>query len=140
MTLTLNSQLNIESNVTIEGPGADLLTLDAQDNSRHFSIYRFLNDYYIQHNFGGDVLVTIQGLTLANGSSSYGGAIYTKEDLILDDVIIRDSTASVDGGAIANTDGSGELLIIRNSKLISTKPDLGERSSSSMNTQGWRPV
>lgn len=63
-TIGLTSgQLNISDSLTINGPGANSLTVSSNHASRVFGI-------------AGDPTVTIAGLTVANGSSSSGGGIY----------------------------------------------------------------
>lgn len=63
-TITLNgTQLELTNHVTITGPGVDLLTIDANEQSRVFYI----------HGAG----VTLSGITITGGSTSdFGGGIY----------------------------------------------------------------
>ena len=73
-TITLTSgALNIADSVNILGPGANLLTVSGNNNSRIFNI----------NNRGSDILdVLISGLTLTNGNAtSSGGAIFNAGDL-----------------------------------------------------------
>ena len=57
-TITLTSgQLEIESDMAIKGPGAGKLTIDGDGESRIFEI--------------GEAVVSISGLTIANGYSAY---------------------------------------------------------------------
>src|SRR4051794_23325353 len=63
-TITLNSgELSIARNLTITGPGAPSLTIDGNASTRVF---------YIAPNLG----VSISGLTIANGKTGFGGALY----------------------------------------------------------------
>ncbi len=86
-TITLTSgALNIADSLNILGPGANLLTVSGNNNSRIFNI----NDG------GSDILdVLISGLTLTNGNAtSSGGAIFNAgENLSLMNAVITNNTA-----------------------------------------------
>lgn len=69
-TITLGGQLLIEHNLSIQGPGANLLTISGNGASRVFDVDFSLGDYY-----GVSENCTISGLTIANGSSDSGGGI-----------------------------------------------------------------
>ena len=67
------------------------------------------NDYKIDANGLGGIfnvkaggVLTLIGVTLVNGNSDYGGAIYNDGNLIVSDCMFIDNTASVSGGAIYN--------------------------------------
>ena len=62
ITLTQGMLPSGAANYAIEGPGANLLTIDAQNNSGILAI-------------PSGSIVNLTGLTLANGSAMYGGAI-----------------------------------------------------------------
>ena len=97
-TITLtNGQLSITGNVTITGPGADLLTINATNVSRIFSINN--DDACSQTN------VAISGLTLTggNGNGNSGGAILSRENMTVSNCTISGNEASYDGGGIYNT-------------------------------------
>jgi CSLREA domain-containing protein len=91
-TITLDgSQLEITDALNIQGPGADLLTIDADDGSRVFYIQDSDND------------VTIAGLTIMGGNTgSSGGAIYsgTLGALTLTGLHVTESYAEFAGGGI----------------------------------------
>ncbi len=105
ITLTGAEEIAIETSVIIAGPGARLLTIDALDNSRIFSIDDGLPSSYAN--------VEIYGVNLVNGlaltPTPNGGAIASEEHLTLGGVRIADSVASysdsppglANGGAIA---------------------------------------
>ena len=99
-TITLTQgEIAISGNVVINGPGANLITIDANYQSRIFEIA----DIYPYSNSA-----TITGLTLTHGVAvgGNGGAIYDPGQLTLaNDVIIGNSTA-YDGGAIYTLYGS----------------------------------
>src|SRR6476620_3437383 len=77
-TINLNgAALTIIDNLTITGPGSDLLTIDA------FNTHIFhVNDFDF---IPGTISVQISGLTLTDGDSNIAGAIYNEEVLTLTD-------------------------------------------------------
>ena len=80
-------ELQINSSLTINGLGADLLTIDGDDSSRIFQVA-----------FGSTV--TISGLTLTNGFADEGGAIENSSaNLTLNNLKITFNEAGI-GGAI----------------------------------------
>ncbi len=73
-TISLGAGLEISSSVTIEGPGASLLTVSGGGPSSNFS------DFTVD----SGVTATISGLTIANGfTSSNGGGVSNFGDLTL---------------------------------------------------------
>lgn len=96
-TINLGSALPIIfDSVTIVGPGAAQLTV--RRNSE--------NDFRVLH-FTSDAS-TVSGLTVANGRAEFGGGILnTFGSLVLDEVVVKDSEAVVEGGAEANAEGGG---------------------------------
>lgn len=107
-SITLTSgELSLYDSVDIQGPGSSLLTVSGNDASRVFYLY----------SNSGPIDVTISGLTVTNGSSSYGGGIADyNQHLTLDDVSITNCDASIVGGALAVT-GLGSTLTIQSSSL-----------------------
>ncbi len=105
-TITLSqSDMVIDQSTTIAGPGADRLTIDAADQSRHFNFIDLSAPNQLL-----DTVNTVSGLTLVNGNGSTditdipnlgrrGGAIRTQAPLTLDQVHLRDNSAP-DGGAL----------------------------------------
>ncbi len=94
--------VSLEGDLTVAGPGADLLTLDGQNQTGIFET------------FSGTVQVS--GLTLANGRSWTGGSYYNEGGAVsLTDCVIRDSSATGrtgnkgQGGAVFNRDGTMTL-------------------------------
>jgi hypothetical protein len=92
-------QLVVDSDVEIEGPGADLFTINANDLHRVF---------YINDSTSGFVDVSISGLTITGGkttSSNHGAGIYSTEKLTLDHVKVVDNHAfnSGRGGGLYST-------------------------------------
>ncbi len=119
-TITLTAgELAITGSVTIDGPGAANLTIDAGGNSRIFDCD--------DGNLSNSVDVTIDGLTLTGGNASgtspnnSGGAIYSVENLTVSNSVITKNTATGDGGGIglpSITSGAGSgTLTIQNSVI-----------------------
>ncbi len=109
--LTLGELLAKDA-VTISGPGANLLTIDAQGNSRIF--------HFDDGVAATEIEVNISGLTLTGGhatdgvvvfsQSDNGGAILSLENLTLSDSTIFGNTAASSGGGIYN---SGTATVLR---------------------------
>ncbi|HEY7423312.1 MAG TPA: right-handed parallel beta-helix repeat-containing protein [Gemmataceae bacterium] len=109
-TIKLNSELVINKNLDIEGPGATKLTISGQNASRVFDLE------------GSNTHVEIEDLTIANGQASgttvagplgnatLGGAILNDQaNLTLSDVTVSNNQASGflgGGGGIANIAGA----------------------------------
>jgi fibronectin-binding autotransporter adhesin len=89
--------LAITDHVLIDGSGAAVLTIDAGSLSEAFTI-------------ASDVVVTLQDLTMQNGSGTVGGAIVNAGTLTILRSEIRDSIAATSGGGISHT-GPGTLTI-----------------------------
>ncbi|MEQ8846794.1 choice-of-anchor Q domain-containing protein [Botrimarina sp.] len=94
----------ITDDLTIHGPGADRLEINGAGIERILEV-------------APGVSVTVVGLTLAGGRAPAdgpgGGAVLSRGDLTLREVVIRDSRSddggAIDGGAIYNT---GRLTVI----------------------------
>jgi hypothetical protein len=90
------SELEITDGLTIQGPGAALITVDAGYNSRVI---------YANTAYGNPV--SISSLTLAHGSAYGGGAIRNHQgDLTISDAVITGSKTTGSGGAIYLNYGS----------------------------------
>ncbi|QDU11904.1 choice-of-anchor Q domain-containing protein [Gimesia aquarii] len=96
-TIILDSELLISDDLTINGLGADQLTLDASGDNRIFNI----ND--------GDaettINVDISGLTMTNGYAENGGAILNHENLSVFSSTISKNKALKNGGGIYHAAG-----------------------------------
>lgn len=94
ITLTLGP-ITIDKTLTINGPGADLLTINGNEN-RIFIIR------------GATTVVTIRGIGFANGfSEDNGGAILNENaTLNLRDCLLIRNNSNSSGGAIANISGT----------------------------------
>ena len=71
--------------ITIDGPGAGLLTVNANQASRVFQV-------------GSGVTATISGLTIAGGSATGGGGVYNAGNTTLANCTIIGNTATKGGG------------------------------------------
>jgi len=119
-TITLTSgQLLVGKSITISGPGANQLAVDANHVSRVFYI-------------GSGKDVTISGLTITNGSPPdyYGGGIYNDHAILtLSSCTIRGNSngAGVGGGIYNNGLAGTATLIVSNCTISgnSTVPGLG---------------
>jgi CSLREA domain-containing protein len=97
-TITListNGPLGIGTNLTIQGPGANLLTISGANAVGVFQI-----------NSG---TVSISGLTIANGSSQGSGAIYNLGTLTLNNSTVSGNSVIGDGGGIYSDGGTVTL-------------------------------
>ncbi len=106
-TITLTSgELLINKNIIIIGPGADLLTVRRDDAASDFRIMRVE---------GNHPSVTISGLTIANGKTTFldqGGGIRNAGDLTLRNCAVSSNSSPFggSGGAIFSVVGSALLL------------------------------
>ncbi len=101
-TITLaGTEILIGDEVSIEGPGADQLTVDGDGASRIFYI-----DPSVDGPAGGEV--SISGLTLADGDSGSGpgGAIRGFDTaLTLSDAVVAGNEAGAKGGGVSLSNG-----------------------------------
>jgi hypothetical protein len=102
--ITLTSHLSIEKRLTINGPGANQLTVQRSTASGTpaFPIFETSREH-----------VTISGLAIANGSYAQGGGISTFSNLTINDCTILDNTANEGGGIYSH----GGRLTINNSTI-----------------------
>ena len=108
VTIALDgSELAIEKDVSIKGPGADLLRIDAGKASRVFSIDQ-------------GVAASLSGLEITRGSANYGGGIYNKGALAIINSKLSANSAT-EGGGVLN---SG-ILTVTNSILSSNSATEG---------------
>jgi Ca2+-binding RTX toxin-like protein len=88
-TITLASTINLDKALTLEGGGADSLTIDGNNSVQIFNVT------------GGPVVIS--DVTLSHGTSSSGGAIIDQGTLTLDGVVFSHNTTIAQGGAITVT-------------------------------------
>ena len=134
-TINLTAQLpTITEDLTVLGPGPDLLTLDAglslfpisADDSEATlasSLSTFRHFDVDDGDFGNEVEVTLSGLLLTGGSSpNNGGAIRNAENLsVLDSRLIGNFSTNGSGGAVLNLG----TLEIANSTLSGNSAESG---------------
>lgn len=95
-TIDLTSSLPaISQPAIINGTGMNSLEIDGQ------------NDYQV-FDIGNNATVTINNLTVSEGSANFGGGIENFADLTLADVEVNNCRAAIEGGGICN---SGSLTI-----------------------------
>ncbi len=82
-----NGRLEITDDLDIQGPGQELLTIDANGQSGVFFVAE-------------NVTATINGLTITDGTADYGGGIYNLGTLTVADSTISENSASNQGGGI----------------------------------------
>jgi len=120
--LLTSGQINVNQAMTIAGPGAATLTIDANASSRIFSIFQ--TDPACPALDGPDYTVSISGLRLTNAqrhSSNGAGAIFTEHSLSLDSVQIDNSIAGSGGGLYFQLQYPGQTLAITNSQFLNNK-------------------
>ena len=79
-------ELWITDELTIEGPGADQLTISGNDASRIFRVD--------DTNAATTITVEISGLSLADGRAYDGGGIYNQENLVIEGCTLSGNAAS----------------------------------------------
>ncbi|RYD21545.1 MAG: hypothetical protein EOP88_11010, partial [Verrucomicrobiaceae bacterium] len=121
-TITLTGgELDLTSEITVAGPGAELLTVSAGGTSRILDIA------------GAGVL--LEGLTLSNGngagdrSSGQGGAVFHDGNLTLINSVVSDNAASGTGGGI-RTAGTALLTVVNSTLSGNTATSGGAIHSS----------
>ncbi len=106
VVLLTEGPLEVESAVTISGPGAELLTIDASGNDTAPEIIGFGGTTVFDVNRSSfDILpVVISGLTLTGGDTSgRGGAVDTTSPVEIVDSVLTNNHAVNNGGAISST-------------------------------------
>jgi predicted outer membrane repeat protein len=101
LTIHLHSQIAITGDLTIQGLGADKLTISGGDRTRIFAV----NDHH------SDKLISVQinNITLSHGlgdaGGAEGGAVDSAEKLTLRNCTLSHNKAELRGGAIMNQGG-----------------------------------
>lgn len=100
-TIILNgTQLTITTDVTIDGPGAETITISGNNASRVFLIS------------GASTTVAISGLTIQDGSADVGGGLYVDAaTLTLTESRVSENTSTINnvnfgGGGLGNINGT----------------------------------
>jgi CSLREA domain-containing protein len=109
--------LTISDSVTITGPGAELLTIDASGSDPTPNVKQgdgvsalTLIDFAAI----GPHDIVLRDLSITGGDSEQGGGIFSRVNLTLEGCIVHDNFATSHGGGIESTGGS---LTIRDSEL-----------------------
>lgn len=96
---------SVNSNVTITGPGANLLTINGNNQSKVFTVTE-------------TPVVNISGMTLTGGNgvgnspgNTFGGAVYNQGVLTLTNMVITGNTAGSDGGGVYSSTSDSLTLI-----------------------------
>ena len=100
-------ELVIDKNLTINGLGADELTVSGNNDSRVFKID--------DSNESNQIEVVIDGLTITDGSADFGAGIFNRENLTVTSSVIRNNLATADGSALFNV--SSGTVEVSNSTL-----------------------
>jgi hypothetical protein len=119
-TIALTSgELTSKGNVTITGPGAGKLIIDAKQASRVFDIDDGNNQTVSP--------ATISGISVLDGSSdSYGGGIYSTESLTLKSVVVSNCFGLFGGGVtVPQFSNSPVMVNISNSLITDNGSDVG---------------
>ena len=144
-TITLTSgEILIDKNTTIQGPGANKLTVKRDSNASNFRIFEVASGK----------TVVISGLTISGGSvTDAGGAIFTRGTVTINDsVLFGNHVDDGGGGTYAGSTGGAidnrGMLTINNSTLsgnsasnaggalFNTSPTTINNSTLSGNTAG----
>jgi hypothetical protein len=93
ITLT-SGELLINSNLTVNGPGARILSVERSSSAPQFRIF------HVQA--GGGLTVSLRGVTIANGHFGFGGGIFNDYNFVGDR-----NTLNLSGVAVKNNTGHG---------------------------------
>ncbi len=114
-TITLGSLLpTVNQDLSIDGPGADNLTLSGNNSDRVLRI-------------GAGVTAVIQELTLSGGmvSGTGGGGIYNQGNLTVSNCVISNNQDSGGAGGGIFNDGGGSILTITDSTISGNSSSQG---------------
>lgn len=114
-------EMLISSSVSINGPGRDLLTIDANAGSRHFLIDDGQSGQFQD--------VAVSNLRLVNGYSGDGGAIKNRENLSLTGMTLEGNTAATEsqrgGGLESVTNGGPSYVLLDDVRMIGNQAQRG---------------
>ncbi|ACB51890.1 hypothetical protein cce_2542 [Crocosphaera subtropica ATCC 51142] len=114
-TINLTSGgLNITDDIYIQGLGANQLKINGNNSFRIFNI----ND----GNNSQNLAVIVEGLTLENGRSNNGGAIFNRENLTLLNTALNNNVATRNGAGIFN---QGNLSLFNSTLANNQASNLG---------------
>jgi predicted outer membrane repeat protein len=106
-----NGELVIDKNITISGPGSNLLTVRPSQGS-FFRVFKVMPSHSI----------TIQGITISFGYAGFaqGGGVYLDEHVtatIADCVLTNNFTGDIGGAIFIDGYGGGAMLTVLNSTI-----------------------
>jgi hypothetical protein len=94
-----NGELQIDKALSIDGPGRNLLTIDASSSDPTLILNNGDGSRVFHIRIGAD-LVSISGVTITGGDELGGGGIYTGASLNLVDCAIVENNSSGSGGGL----------------------------------------
>jgi hypothetical protein len=103
-TISLTSTILIDRNLTIAGPGADVLTVERSSEDQFgFPVFHIASGFYD---------ITISGLTINNGLNGTGGGLENESTgtVTVTACTFTDNFAGIGGGAVSN-EGDGTLAL-----------------------------
>lgn len=121
-------EMRITDDVDIIGPGKDVITIDAKNQDRIFSIIKKVFEAEVAAAAPAEkIKVSISGLKFTNGKSSgmsSGGAIFNTQELSIDSCEFANNSTAGFGGAILN-DLGGVIKEIKDSEFIMNSANSG---------------
>ncbi len=124
-TITLTSgELYITGALTIQGPGANKLTISGHNSSRVFDVALNVNvalsGLTISNGFavheGGGIFnlgyLSVSGCVVSANQADYGGGIYNDNTLSVSGCVVSDNTAAFGGAGIFNAVNAPELTVV----------------------------
>jgi hypothetical protein len=129
-TITLSTgPLALSSNLTIDGPGAELLAISGNHVSQLFTL-------------SGSAQVTLADLTLTGGVSSQGGAVFIggtaalalDSDILSGNQAVGDANSNALGGAVYNS--AGASLTVDNTVFVNNQTNGTKNSFGGAITNG----
>ena len=106
-TIDLTTALpNLANNISINGPGASVLTVQRDSSAAQFSVFTIGIG---NASLDSSRTVSLSGMTIADGLANYGGGISNGSTLILDHIAIINNEAVYSGGGIIS--GSCPLTV-----------------------------
>jgi|GEM_PF-666750 len=114
-----NRNIIISKNVTIRGQSKDGTIIDGSNTAQIFTI-------------GSGRSVTVRSVTIRNGNAQYG-AVANSGSLTIDDCILKDNTATIEGGAARNV---GTLTVNGSSFINNAAPGTTSGSGGAIYNDG----
>jgi hypothetical protein len=124
-TITLTSgELYITNALTIQGPGANKLTISGNHSSRVFDVALnvkvalsglTISNGNAVHDGGGIYnlgFLSVSGCVVSANQAEYGGGIYNGNTMSVSSCVVSNNTASFGGGGIYNGVNAPELTVL----------------------------